>query len=145
MAKKRAGYEKILYRGAAGSTAATQVTPNVIDITFGVKPEFHGTTTRGNGTGLPRETEQPHSLKVEGGFTMVFKDGDAHMAAFLAAAENATPTPVAIKILNYTGGDTEFDGDVYLEYDANGELAEGQEVEFTMHPTDDGGRDWATS
>ena len=145
MAKKRAGWEKMLYRDPAGSTAGTNVTPNVVDISFGVKPEFHETSTRGSGAGLPRKTESVHALAVEGGFTMIFKDGDAHMAAFLAAAENPTPTPLAIKIVNYSGGDTEFDGDCYLEYDANGELTEGQLVEFTMHPTDDGGRDWATA
>lgn len=145
MPRKRAGWERMLYRGAAGSTAGTHVSANVLDINFQVSPEFHGTTDRGDGSGLPRATEQPHSLKVEGGFTMIYKDGDANMAAFLAAAENPTPTPVALKIVRYNGGDTEFDGDCYLEYDAPGPLAEGMEVSFTMHPTDDGGRSWATS
>lgn len=140
MAKKRAGWERILYRGTAGSTAATQVTPNVTDVDLGGGSEFNTTTTRGDGSALPKITEQVVALKAEPKFTMIYKDGDAHMVAFLAAAR--TGAAVALKIVRYSGGETEFDGDCYLEYSAPGPLSGGMEVEFTAHPTDDSGRDW---
>jgi hypothetical protein len=136
MAKKRAGWERMIYRDAAGNTAATLITPNVVDIGMSHVPEFVENTTRGAGTAAPKRSEQLVALnKVPGPLVMTYYDGDAHMAALLVAA-NAV-TEVAIKIIRYNGGETEFDGDVLLEFDAPGGLKEGQNVTFTMHPNDD--------
>jgi len=140
MAKKRAGWERMLYRGTAGSTAGTLVDDNVIDIDVGGSQTFSGTTDRGAGTNPPKETEQLVALSLTLSFSMLYKDGDTNMSAFLAAAR--TGTAIAIKVLRISGGETEVDGDFYLEYDSPGPLSGGQEVTFTCHATDDGARDW---
>jgi hypothetical protein len=140
MAKKRAGWERMLYRGAVGSTAATLVSANVTDININTAPEFNETTTRGDGTAPPKKTEQLVALVADPSFTMIYKDGDANMVAFLAAVR--TGAAVAIKIVRISGGETEFDGDCYLEANSPGPIKGGMEVEFTCHPTDDGGRAW---
>jgi len=141
MAKKRAGWERKIYRGAAGATAATHIDANVIDIGMSNTPEYFEDTQRGDGTAPPKKSEQLVCLnKVPGPFSMIYKDGDAHMAALVVAADAGTA--VAIKIERYNGGLTEFDGDCHLDYDAPGGLKEGQIVTFTLHPTDSL-RDWS--
>jgi len=141
MAKKRAGWERMLYRGTAGSTASTSVDDNVVDINIDTGPEFNEHTDRGAGTNLPKKTEQPVALAINNlTFSMIYKDSDANMAAFLVASR--TGAAIAIKIVRYSGGETEFDGDCYLEDSSPGGLKDGMVVEFTGHPTDDEGRDW---
>ena len=146
MAKKRAGWEGMFYRGAAGSTASTLVSANVVNLDPGVGGfDFIDQPTRGDGTTLPQMDEQPVKRNAAPTLTMVYYDTDANIAAFLAAADASAPTAVAVKYVRYNGGDTQFDGDVYVEYSAPGEIANGQEVSFTFHPTSAGGRAWATS
>jgi hypothetical protein len=143
MAKKRAGWERMLYYGAAGSTAATAVSVNVTDIDIRTANEYVETTDRGAGTNLPQKTEQQVCVGCEISFKMRYKDGDANVAAFLAASRSVTtPLPKAIKVVRYSGGATEFDGDCYLEDDSPGPLKDGMEITFTCHPTDDSGRAW---
>ena len=143
MAKKRAGWERMLYYGPVGSTAGTVVSDNVTDIDFKTANEFHETTDRGDGSAVPKKTEQLHCVGVELSWKMIYKDADTNVGIFLAAAEVGTIK--AIKILRYSGGDTEFDGDCYLDYDCPGPLKDGMQVTFTAHATDDGGRDWLFS
>lgn len=141
MAKKRAGWERLIYRGTAGATAATHITPNVIDIGMSNTPEYFEETARGDGSTPPKKSEQLVTLaKVPGPFSMIYKDGDAHMAAIVTAADAGTL--LAFKVERYTGGATEFDGDCYIDYDAPGGLKEGQVVTFTLHPSTSL-RDWA--
>lgn len=141
MAKKRAGWERLIYRGTAGATAATHITPNVIDIGMSNTPEYFEETARGDGSTPPKKSEQLVTLaKVPGPFSMIYKDGDAHMAAIVTAADAGTA--LAFKIEQYTGGGTEFDGDCYIDYDSPGGLKEGQVVTFTLHPSTSL-RDWA--
>jgi hypothetical protein len=141
MAKKRAGWERIIYRGTAGSTAATHISANVIDIGMSNSPEYFEDTQRGDGSTPPKKSEQLVALnKVPGPFSMIYKDGDTNMAALLTAADAGTA--VAIKIVRHTAGITEFDGDCHLDYDAPGGLKEGQVVTFTLHPNDSL-RDWS--
>ncbi|MBC8869196.1 MAG: hypothetical protein H8E44_07250 [Planctomycetes bacterium] len=140
MAKKRAGWERMLYRGASGSTAATAIDANVRDINVNTGPEFNETTDRGAGTNLPKNTEQAVALNCELTFTMIYKDTDANMIALLASAR--TGSVLAYKVVRISGGETEFDGDGYIEFTSPGPLKGGMEVEFTVHPTDDGGRAW---
>lgn len=139
MAKKRAGWERIAYYGVAGSTAST-VIDLATDIDLGLTPTFSPTTTRGDGTAIPKQTEQVTELVAGPSFSVRYKDGDATVAALLAAAR--TGAPVALKIVAYSGGHTEFDGDVYLEANATGPLTGERVIEFTCHPTDDAGRTW---
>lgn len=140
MAKKRAGWERLLLHGTAGSTAATAVDDNVADIDIGGGNSFSDTTDRGDGSAVPKETEQVVRIKHTPSWTMKYYDGDTNVAAFLAAARAGTG--IAIKVVRYTGGETEFDGDVYLDYESPGPLDGGMEITFTGHPTDDYGRTW---
>jgi len=142
MAKKRAGWERMLYRGTAGSAATTAISANVTDIDVKVTNEFSETTDRGAGTNLPQKTEQIVCTGIEISWKMLYKDGDANMVAFLAASRSTTPAAIALKVVRYSGGGTEFDGDVYLEDDSAGPLKGGMEITFTAHPTDDAGRGW---
>jgi hypothetical protein len=140
MAKKRAGWERKIYRGTAGSTAATQIDTHVTDINISHGNEYNETTDRGDGTAVPKMTEQLVKMTAEITFTMQYEDSEAHMVALLAAAQAGTV--LAFKVERRASGVTEFDGDCYLDYESPGELSGGQEVTFTLHPTDDGGRAW---
>lgn len=141
MAKKRAGWERQIYRGAAGSTASTHIDTHVGDVNLTHSNEYNETTDRGDGSAVPKMTEQLVKQTAEITFTMQYEDSEAHMVALLAAAQAGTP--LAFKIIRMSGGVTEFDGDCYIDYETPGELTGGQIVTFTLHPTDDGGRDWS--
>lgn len=141
MAKKRAGWERLIYRGTAGSTAATQIDTHVRDINIGHGNAYNETTDRGDGSAVPKMTEQLVKHTAEITFTMIYEDSEAHMVALLAAAQAGTVLAFLIK--RRSSGVTEFDGDCYVDYDSPGPLEGGQEVTFTLHPTDDGGRDWS--
>lgn len=140
MAKKRAGWERMAYYGTVGSTAATALSDNVTDIDVQGSNEFNEHTDRGDGSSIPKKTEQVVALAVTVVIKMIYDDGDANMTALLAASRAGTAK--AIKVIRHSGGVTEFDGDCYLEDDSPGPLKGGMEVTFTCHPTDDGGRDW---
>lgn len=141
MAKKRAGWERRIYRDAAGATATTHIDTHVTDINVAGSNEYNETTDRGAGTAVPKMTEQLVKQVAEITFTMQYEDSEAHMVALLAASQAGTP--LAFKVERRNGGVTEFDGDCYIDYDSPGELSAGQDVSFTLHPTDDGGRDWS--
>ena len=140
MAKKRAGWERIIKYGTAGSAAGTQI-EKAKDININSPKAFADTSDRGDGSTLPQMTEQVVQKQKEITFTKQYKDSDAVMTALLQASNAGTC--IALLVLAYSGGHTEFDGDVYLEHDSPGGLTDGMDVSFTAHPTDDGGRDWS--
>lgn len=142
MAKKRAGWERMLLRGTGGVIAATAVSDNVTDIDIKITNEFFETTDRGAGTNLPQKTEQIVATGIEISWKMMYADGDTNMVAFLAASRSVTPAVISLKVVRFSGGATEFDGDVYLEDDSPGPLKSGMEITFTAHPTDDAARGW---
>lgn len=141
MAKHRAGWEKMLYIGTAGSTAVTLV-ETAVDVNANIPNEFVESTVRGNGTAPPKKTEQLVCRGADPSFSLLIKDGDAVQATILAAVRGGTA--LAVKVVTYLGGPTEFDGDVYLEADAPGALKDSQVVSFTCHPTGDY-RAWSNS
>ena len=142
MAKKRAGWERLLYVDLPGATATTAV-ETATDVDLGMPHEFNEHTTRGDGSAIPLKTEQIVCRAATPAWKFIFKDGDAAQALILAAVRGATA--LAVKIVSHSGGTTEFDGDCYLEADSPGPLKGGQEVTITGHPTDDGGRAWTIS
>ncbi len=141
MAKKRAGWERKIYRDAAGATATTHIDTHVGDISVTHGNEYNETTDRGAGTSVPKMVEQLVKQTAEITFTMQYEDAEAHMVALLAASQAGTPLAFLVERIN--GGVAEFDGDCYVDYESPGELSGGQIVTFTLHPTDDGGRDWS--
>lgn len=136
MAKKRAGWEMMVYYGTAGSTAATHISANVTDVDPGVGGwEYSDNPDRGDGTKVPGQDEMPVKRTYAPTFSMIYKDGDTHMAALLAAADANPPVGKAFKIIRYSGGATVLDGDFYINYSSPGPIGDGQVVEFELHPT----------
>ena len=141
MAKKRAGWEMLVYYGTAGSAAATHISANVTDVDPGVGGwEFSDNPDRGDGTKVPGQDEMPVKRTYAPKFSMVYKDGDTHMAALLAAADANPPVGKSFKFLRYTGGAALADLDFYIGYTSPGPIGDGQVVEFELHPTSDYGR-----
>ncbi len=139
MPRPHRGYERLLYEGTAGTTAATQVT-HATNVNISNPKERWETTDRGDGSAIPKKTEQVVALAAEITFDIVYHDGDSPTSAMIAVAESGGD--IALKIVRYTGGDTEFDGDVTLDYSSPGGLKEGQILSFTAYPTQDSGRTW---
>ena len=141
MTKKRAGWERMIYRDAAGTDPATTlIDSHVGDISITHSNEYNETTDRGDGTAVPKKVEQLVKQSAEITFTMQYEDAEAHMVALLAASQAGTPLSFMIK--RRDGGVVEFDGDCYIDYESSGELSGGQEVSFTLKPTCDGNRMW---
>lgn len=140
MAKARAGWERIIYYGTAGSTAATQLT-HATDVDVNKPKERTDTTDRGDGSAIPRGTQQVVQRNAEITFKYRYYDSDAVGAALIAVAESGAD--IAIKVERYSGGPTEFDGDVTLDLNSPGPLTGGMELEFTATPSQDSGRNWS--
>jgi hypothetical protein len=146
MAKKRKGHEMTIYRDAAGSTATTLITPNVVDIDpGGADFDFVDLPTRGDGTTIPKMDECPVKKNVAPTFSMIYKDGDAHVDALLATADADPPVGLAFKIERTVGGGVAFDGDCFVKYSSPGAIADGQTIEFELHPTSAYGREFVTT
>ena len=141
MAKKRAGWERMIYRDAAGATATTLIDTHVGDIGITHSHEYYETTDRGDGTAVPKKSEQLVKMVAEITFTMQYEDAEAHMVELLARSQAGTP--LAFMIKRRDGGVVEFDGDCYIDYESSAELTGGQDVSFTLRPTQDGGRGWS--
>jgi hypothetical protein len=104
------GYEAQLFYGTAGSTGATQIT-NATDVDYNLDPERGDTTTRGDGTAVPRVTSRVTGLKPTITWKSLNKPTDTTLAALIAAAK--TGAPVALRTKSYSSG-LGFDGDVTL-------------------------------
>lgn len=131
---KRMGFEGLLYRGVAGTTAATQVT-NSRDITEGFGTEQGETTERGDGSAPPitykRVTGRNYNIK----WNMTEDSGDASLTAIKAAA--AAGTPIAIRTKSYSAG-TGVDGDVIITAIDQGKPLKGEQtVDITAEPNND--------
>ena len=146
MAKKRKGHEMWVYYGTAGSTAATHIDANVVDADpGGADFDYVDLPDRGNGTAVPQMDECPVKKNSQPTFSMIYHDGDANMTAMLAAADANPPVGKAFKFLRITGGNTAFDGDCFIKYSSPGAIADGQTVEFELHPTSAYGRQFVTT
>lgn len=140
MAKKRQGWEKKLYQGAPGSTAATQIT-RATDIKADFPVEYGETTDRGDGTVIPHADRGPVKLDAKITFSMNEYDSDASLLALIAAAANTTPTMRAIKYYDPVVT-TVFDGDCYIKFADDGSMGAAGKYDFECIPTTDGGRAW---
>ena len=138
MAKKRAGWEMLVYYGGAGSAAGTHISANVTDVDPGVGGwEYSDNPDRGDGTKVPGQDEMPVKSTSAPKFSMIYKDGDTHMAALLAAADANPPVGKSFLFKRYTGGASIGDKDYYINYTSPGPIGDGQIVEFELHPTSD--------
>lgn len=146
MAKKRKGHEMAVYHGPAGSTATTHISDNVVDVDpGGADFDFVDLPDRGDGSKLPQMDEYPVKKNSQPTFTMIYHDGDANMTALLAAADANPPVGKAFKFVRVVSGGVAFDGDCWIKYSSPGAIADGQAVEFELHPTSAYDRDFVTT
>ena len=146
MAKKRKGHEMVVYYGVAGSTAATQITPNLVDADpGGADFDFVDLPGRGDGSALPLMDEYPVKKNSQPSFSLVYHDSDAHATALLAAADANPPVGKAFAFYRVASGELAFDGDCWIKYSSPGAIADGQTIEFELHPTSAYGRSFVTT
>lgn len=132
-ATKKMGYEALLYYGAAGATASTQIT-NRIDVNYGITPQTAPTTTAGSGSSPPIETVRVVGRQAQITWTMLDKSDDTTLTALRAAA--AAGSTVALRYIPHSGG-TGFDGDVVLQCENGAPLGGQNTFNFTATPNDD--------
>ncbi len=146
MAKKRKGHEVTVWYGTAGVTATTQIDANVVDADpGGADFDFVDLPDRGDGSALPQMDEYPVKKNAQPTFSMVYHDSDANMTALLAAADANPPVGKAFKFFRVASGEVTFDGDCWIKYSSPGAIADGQTVEFELHPTSAYDRDFVTT
>jgi len=133
MAVKKVGFEGLLYYGAQGSTAATQVT-NSRDISEEFTTEKGDTTVRGDGSAPPKNTSRVTSLGYKLTFQMVMKSDDTTLLALIAAA--VAGTPVALRTKSYSSG-LGVDADFVLDFSHGKPLKGEQTLDFTAELNDD--------
>jgi len=146
MAKKRKGHEMVVYWGTAGSTATTHIDANVVDVDpGGADFDFVDLPGRGDGTGIPQMDEYPVKKNSQPTFSMIYHDGDTNMTSILGYADSNPPVGLAFKFQRVASGEVAFDGDCWIKYSSPGAIADGQMVEFELHPTTAYARDFVTT
>ncbi len=146
MGKKRKGHEMAVYYGTASSTAGTHIDANIVDADpGGADFDFVDLPDRGDGSGLPHMDEYPVKKNSQPTFTMIYKDSETHVDALIAAADANPPVGKAFLFKRIVGGEVAFDGDCWIKYSSPGAIADGQTVEFELHPTSAYGRDFVTT
>lgn len=133
MAVKKMGFEGKIYYGAAGSTAATEIT-NVRDITEGFSTEKGETTVKGDGSAPPIVTNRVGSRGYEITFQCLYKSDDSTLLALIAAA--VAGTPVALRTKAYSSG-LGVDADFILDYSQGKPYKGEQTLDFTAVLNDD--------
>jgi len=146
MAKKRVGHEMTVYYGVAGNTAATKIDTHLVDADPGGGDfDFVDLPDRGDGTGIPHMDEYPVKKNSQPTFSMIYEDSEAHITELLSRADADPPVGLAFMFERTNGGEVAFDGDCWIKYSSPGAIADGQTVEFELHPTSAYGRDFITT
>lgn len=122
------GFEKVLYIGTAGSTAATQVL-DIVNIKVTETPEYGNTISRGDGLTVPRVSKRVVSLDKVVTFNSLNVPDNANLVTIKAAATSETPASrvIAMKVVDVASGVTEFDADVDLSIDRDAQLSSEQD------------------
>lgn len=132
------GYEKILYIGTAGSTAATQVL-DVVNLKVTIDAQYGSTKSRGDGNSVPIKTSRPVERSCVVSFNTLRVPANTNHTTMLTAA--SAQTGIAMKVVDVASGAVEFDGDVYLKVDKDAQLSAEQDHAYTSEATRDYGRD----
>lgn len=133
------GFEKILYIGTAGSTAATEV-DDLVNIKVTIAHQYGKTVARSDdgGGASPIETSRVTSRKVTVTFNSLNVPANTNLTTIKTAA--SAGTPIAIKVVDVASGTTEVDGDFNVAVDKDAQLTAEQDQAFTCEPTRDYGR-----
>ena len=129
---KRMGFEGKVYTGAAGSTAATELTI-VRDVTFNLDPDRADTSDRASFINMTDAAGCTVSIDIE----INNDNSNAFIATLLA--NTAAGTPYAFKLEDYSGH-TVFDGDCITSFNNTEPLRDAQRISFNATPTDSEGR-----
>lgn len=133
MAVTKMGFEGLVYRGSAGSTASTQIT-NIRDVNYNIDRGDGDTTVKGDGSAVPIGCARAVRLDVTIDFLMLNKSDDTSLEALRTAA--AAGTPVALRLKDYSSGKG-FDGDVLLSVQHGEPIGGEQTYQFTATPNND--------
>jgi hypothetical protein len=136
MANVKMGWEGRIYYGAAGSTAATQLT-NVRDIKLDLDIKEGDTTVRGDSSVAPIETSAVASRVCGVEFDMIRDTTDASLAAMMQAA--ADGTGIALRLKDHATG-LGPDADFNVKLSDEQPLAGEQKISFTATPSRSCGR-----
>lgn len=122
------GFEKILYIGTAGSTAATQVL-DIVNIKVTETVEYGNTISRGDGTKVPRVSKRAVSIEKVVTFNSLNVPDNTNLVTIKAAATHETPASrvIAMKVVDLAAGVTEFDADVDISIDRDAQLSAEQD------------------
>ena len=125
------GFEKILYIGTKGSTAATQVL-DLVNVKVTESVQYGNTISRGDGTSVPRVTKRATSLEKTVTFNSLNVPDNTHLATIMAAATAEAPASrlIAMKVSDKASGVTEFDADVDISIDRDAQLPAEQDHAF---------------
>ncbi len=125
------GYEKILYIGTAGTTAATQVL-DLVNVKVTETVQYGNTITRGDSSKVPRVTKRAVSLEKVVTFNSLNVPANTNLVTIKAAATTETPGSrlIAMKVVDADSGVTEFDADVDISIDRDAQLSAEQDQAF---------------
>ena len=125
------GFEKIVYIGTAGTTAATQVL-DLVNVKVTETPQYGNTISRGDGTTVPRVSKRIVSLEKVVTFNSLNVPSNTNLATIMAAATSETPADrlIAMKVVDQASGVTEFDADVDIAIDRDAQLPAEQALAF---------------
>lgn len=130
------GYQKKLYIGTAGTTAASQVL-QATDIDYDLGYDFGNTTVRGDGTSVPIETQNPTCRKAKVTWKMIDDPTDARLITLLAAA--AAATAIALKVTD-GAGNVLINADGFIPKKCGAPLKGESTYDFEFNPTKSSGR-----
>ena len=135
------GFEKILYIGTAGTTAATQVL-DLVNVKVTESVQYGNTISRGDGSTIPRVSKRAVSLEKVVTFNSLNVPDNSNLVTIKAAATHETPASrlIAMKVVDKDSGTTEFDADVDISIDRDAQLSAEQDLAFVA-TVDRSGRD----
>lgn len=125
------GFEKILYIGTAGITAATQVL-DLVNVKVTESVQYGNTSSRGTGASVPRVTKRAVSLEKVVTFNSLNVPVNTNLTTIKAAATAETPASrlIAMKVVDKASGTIEFDADVDISIDRDAQLSAEQDLAF---------------
>jgi len=129
---KRVGLNGKLYRGTAGSTAATEVL-NCVDLTLSLSKAMADITTRGSG-GWRQKLSTVKECELE--WKMYVDPEDADYAAIIAAWHSGTPLALKVSPTGNGGLDGDFE---ITDISEEQPLEDAMAVTVKAEPTNIGG------
>lgn len=136
MGLQKMGFEGLIYKGTAGSTAASLL-ENTKDISVTKEHTRGNTTVRGDSTEAPMQTEDVTVRVASIQWTMIHDTSDTLYEDLCEAADSGEA--VAIRTKKHSSGKG-FDGDCTITAQDGMPLEGEQTTQFTATPTRAAGR-----